>query len=132
MAPPSHGRYLLGITNVPLRTYVAASCVGALPNVAAHVYVGTLLDSLADIATGRRHHSPATWALLVGGCVATLGVLGWVSRAAASRIRSRRAAEAGLPLHDLGPLQSPSTPTDKRKSYRTRPAAGLSHEMQHL
>ena len=53
LLPSPLNSYLLGLTNVPLRTYVLASLVGALPNVCAYVYLGTLLDSLADIASGR-------------------------------------------------------------------------------
>ena len=105
--PSPLNSYLLGLTNVPLRTYVSASFVGALPNVCAHVYVGTLLDSLADIAAGRAKHSPFSLLVMGTGLVATVGVIAYVSRIATRRVNAARsrerqdtldAEEEGLPL----------------------------------
>ena len=87
MLPSPLNSYLLGLTAVPLRTYLAASLVGAGPNTAAYVYLGTLLDSLADIAAGRMQRSPMSWALLLIGLVATLGMLLYVSRVATRRVQ---------------------------------------------
>jgi len=90
LLPSPLNSYLLGLTNVPLRTYFLASLVGALPNVCAYVYLGTLLDSLADIASGRVRQSPLTWMLLLTGCVATVGGIVYVSRIATRRINAAR------------------------------------------
>ena len=58
---------------MPVHVYAAASAVGCLPNVAAYVYLGSLLDSLADIAAGRsKPPGPASWALLAVGLAATV------------------------------------------------------------
>ena len=88
MLPSPLNSYLLGLTAVPLRTYVSASCVGTLPNVGAYVYLGSLLDSLADIAAGRVQRSPLSWALLITGLAATVGMLLYVSRVATRRVQA--------------------------------------------
>ena len=96
LLPSPLNSYLLGFTNVPLRTYVAASVMGSLPNLCVYVYLGTLLDSLSDIASGRVRRSPLTWAMLITGCVATVGGIAYVSRIATRRINAaagRRAAD---------------------------------------
>jgi len=49
--PSTLNSYLLGLTNVSLRAYFLGSLVGSAPNVCAYVYLGTLLDSLADSAS---------------------------------------------------------------------------------
>lgn len=94
MLPSTLNSYLLGLTNVPFWTYFFASCVGALPNVCAYVYLGTLLDSLADIAAGRVKRSPLSWALMGTGVVATVAALAYVSRVATRRVQNARSKHA--------------------------------------
>ena len=95
MLPSPLNSYLLGLTAVPLRTYLTASLVGAGPNTAAYVYLGTLLDSLADIAAGRVQRSPMSWALLFVGLAATVAMLIYVSRVATRRVQqASRASES--------------------------------------
>jgi uncharacterized membrane protein YdjX (TVP38/TMEM64 family) len=109
LLPSPLNSYLLGLTNVALRTYVLASLVGALPNICAYVYLGTLLTSLAEIASGRsRRRSPLTWALLITGGIATVGMIVYISRIATRRINAARsktegptALEGGVPDTDL-------------------------------
>ena len=90
LLPSTLNSYLLGLTNVPLRTYVAASCIGALPNLCAYVYLGTLLDSLADIAAGRVQQSPLSLTLLITGGAATVAAVVYISRIATRRINAAR------------------------------------------
>ena len=90
MLPSTLNSYLLGLTNVPFRTYLSASLVGSLPNVGAYVYLGTLLDSLADIAAGRVKRSPLSWVLMATGVVATVAMLVYVSRVATKRVNNAR------------------------------------------
>lgn len=97
MLPSTLNSYLLGLTNVPLRTYFLGSCVGSLPNVCAYVYLGTLLDSLADIAAGRVKRSPLSWLLMGTGFVATVAALVYVSRAATRRVQNARGKNALSP-----------------------------------
>lgn len=94
MLPSPLNSYLLGLTSVPLRTYVAASIVGAMPNTSAYVYLGTLLDSLADIAAGRVQKSPLSWALLITGLATTVAMLIYVSRVATRRVQQASRARA--------------------------------------
>ena len=91
LLPSPLNSYLLGFTAVPLHVYVSASAVGCVPNVAAYVYLGSLLDSLADIAAGRSKPPGLTsWVLLAVGLVATVAVLVYVSRAATARVAAAR------------------------------------------
>ena len=91
LLPSPLNSYLLGFTALPLHTYIAASAVGCLPNVAAYVYLGSLLDNLADIAAGRSEPPGLTsWVLLAVGLVATVAVLVYVSRAATARVAAAR------------------------------------------
>ncbi len=91
LLPSPLNSYLLGITSVPLHVYVGASAVGCVPNVAAYVYLGSLLDDLADIAAGRaRPPSRTSWALLALGLAATVALLIYVSRAASARVAAAR------------------------------------------
>jgi uncharacterized membrane protein YdjX (TVP38/TMEM64 family) len=94
MLPSTLNSYLLGLTNVPFWTYFAGSCVGSLPNVCAYVYLGTMLDSLADIAAGRVKRSPLSWLLMGTGLVATVAALAYVSRAATRRVQNARSKHA--------------------------------------
>ena len=95
MLPSTLNSYLLGLTNVRLRTYISASLVGSLPNVCAYVYLGTLLDSLADIASGRIKRSPLSYVLMLTGVVATIAVMVYVSRAATRRVQIARSKSGG-------------------------------------
>ena len=100
LLPSTLNSYLLGLTNVPLKTYLLASLVGSLPNVGAYVYLGTLLDSLADIAAGRVQRSPLSMALLITGLVATVAMLAYVSRVATRRVHAAQRQKSAA--HVLG------------------------------
>lgn len=116
MLPSTLNSYLLGLTNVKLSAYFLASLVGSAPNVCAYVYIGTMLESLADIAAGRVKRSPLSWALLLTGGVATVAMLVYVSRAATRRVNAARrnnvsAAHGEQPGTASKPLRwRPSTP----------------------
>jgi uncharacterized membrane protein YdjX (TVP38/TMEM64 family) len=97
MLPSTLNSYLLGLTGVSLRVYVTASLTGTLPNTCAYVYLGTLLDSLADIAAGRVKRSPLSWALLLTGCAATVVALVYVTRAATRRVNAASRRGCNIP-----------------------------------
>ena len=79
--------YLLGLTAVPLRAYTAASALGGAPMAAVFVYLGTAIDSLAELATGRAPQDARTGLLLVcGGAGCFVGML-VAARLAAQRLR---------------------------------------------
>jgi uncharacterized membrane protein YdjX (TVP38/TMEM64 family) len=105
LLPSPLNSYLLGFTAVPVHVYASASAVGCLPNVAAYVYLGSLLDSLADIAAGRSKPPGRTsWALLAVGLVATVAVLVYVSRAATARVAAARLRKPTDAVGCQGPL----------------------------
>ena len=99
--------YLLGLTTVPLRVYLPATIVGSFPNVSAWVYVGSLLESLADIAAGRVQRTPVQWMLGLAGLAATVGLLVYVSRAATKRIHAANARKVAASELDTE-LSTPS------------------------
>jgi uncharacterized membrane protein YdjX (TVP38/TMEM64 family) len=79
--------YLLGLTAVPLRAYTAASALGGAPMAAVFVYLGTAIDSLAELATGRAPHDARTGLLLAcGGAGCFVGMF-VAARLAAQRLR---------------------------------------------
>ena len=117
--PSPLNSYALGLSDVPVRTYAAASFVGCFPNTAAYVYLGTLLDSLADIAAGRHvGRSPVTYAMLGVGILAAVALLAYVSRVAARRVATAR--EAAIRKRDSG--FSPDVPDLAREDDRLLPA----------
>lgn len=64
--------YLFGVTDLPWRTFLAASWLGMLPITVLHVYMGTAIKNVADLVQGRAHApSGAARAMLVVGIVAT-------------------------------------------------------------
>jgi len=78
--------YALGLTRVRLRDYVLA-CAGMLPGTLLYVYYGSLAGELAQAAGGARTRSPAEWALLAVGLVATVVVTRIVTRIATRALR---------------------------------------------
>jgi uncharacterized membrane protein YdjX (TVP38/TMEM64 family) len=81
--------YLLGLTRVRVRDFVLGSWLGMLPVTALYVYIGSLVNTASELASGSR---PATGlaghALLVVGLVATLGVTVLLTRIARRALRT--------------------------------------------
>lgn len=69
--------YGFGTTNLPFRTYIVGSIIGAIPLAAAYVYLGWL-GGEAMMDSGSH---PSEWqvAFLVGGAVVSFGIIGLVS-----------------------------------------------------
>jgi uncharacterized membrane protein YdjX (TVP38/TMEM64 family) len=75
--------YGLGVTKVPVGTYLLASAAGMLPGTVLYVYLGTLLTSAAELLSGKK--PDAGWAgklLFAFGLLATVAVVVLVGRAA--------------------------------------------------
>jgi uncharacterized membrane protein YdjX (TVP38/TMEM64 family) len=83
--------YALGLSSVSVGRYVLASFIGMIPGTWMYVYLGSLMTTAAEIGQGRDARSPAEWALLAVGLVATIAAVAVVTRAA------RRALDAELP-----------------------------------
>jgi uncharacterized membrane protein YdjX (TVP38/TMEM64 family) len=65
--------YALGLTRVPLRTYALASLIGMFPGTLLYVYLGSLVTSAAQLASGQRPAGgPYGQLLFWGGLGATL------------------------------------------------------------
>ena len=84
---------MLGLTRVGAPTYLAATVVGAAPNWAFTVYVGSLLKHVADAVGGG---GAPPWPLLAVGVAATAAVLAVVSRLA--RAKMAELADPGVAL----------------------------------
>ena len=74
--------YALGVTRVPVGTYLLGTALGVLPGAVLYVYLGTLLGSAAEVFAGRPMSGWAGKLLFAAGLVATAAVVVLVSRAA--------------------------------------------------
>jgi uncharacterized membrane protein YdjX (TVP38/TMEM64 family) len=76
--------YALGITSVPLGTYVLASAIGMFPGTVAYVYLGSLIPNVSRLIEGGPPDSASglRTALLIVGGVATLVLSIWLARVA--------------------------------------------------
>lgn len=74
--------YLLGLTNVRFRDYVAGSFFGMLPGTFLYVYLGSALTSLSQLTDESRAKSMGEQVLFWGGLVATLVITVLLTRMA--------------------------------------------------
>jgi len=75
--------YLLGLTRVRLRDFVLGSWIGMLPGTALYVYIGSLVTTASELASGSRPSTGlAGHALLALGLAATLAVTVLLTRIA--------------------------------------------------
>ena len=80
--------YTLGLTRVRLRDFVLGSWIGMLPGTALYVYIGSLVTSASELASGSHQSSGvAGRVLLVVGLVATLAVVVLVTRIARKALK---------------------------------------------
>lgn len=79
--------YAFGLTKVSLRDYVTASAIGMLPGTILYVYLGSLAAAGAT-DTGR---SPAQWALLIVGLLATIVVTVMITTRARAALNQKLA-----------------------------------------
>lgn len=92
--------YALGLTRVRLRDYVLGSWVGMLPGTMMYVYLGSLVTSASQLASGQRPDAgPWGRVLYWGGLAATLLVtivITRIARRALSTALKRAAATSPL------------------------------------
>lgn len=79
--------YALGVTGVPLGSYVLASFIGMLPGTFLYVYLGSLVTNASEITSGTARAGAAGQALYFAGLVATLAVTVIVTRVARKALR---------------------------------------------
>lgn len=90
--------YVLSISKVKTRTYIAASAVGMLPGTTLFVYLGSLASTAAEAARGGAGPSGVRLALLAAGLVATVAVVVIVARLARRELaRTGATTECGAP-----------------------------------
>lgn len=86
--------YLLGLTRVRARDFVLGSWIGMLPGTALYVYLGSLVTTASELASGSRPSTgTAGNALLIVGLVATVGVTVLLTRIARRALRTALAAQ---------------------------------------
>ena len=79
--------YALGLTDISLGRYVAASFLGMLPGTWLYVYLGSLATAAADLGASSRAHSAGTVTLWAIGLVATIAVVYFVTHAARTALQ---------------------------------------------
>jgi uncharacterized membrane protein YdjX (TVP38/TMEM64 family) len=79
--------YMYGTTSVKLRDYVLASWIGMFPGTLLYVYLGHAARVAVEGAAGETGRSPAQWALLVVGLLATVVVTVFITKTASKAIR---------------------------------------------
>lgn len=90
--------YVLSISKVKTRTYVAASAIGMLPGTILFVYFGSLASTAAEAAHGGAGPSGVRLALLGAGLAATIAVVAIVARLARRELaRTGATTELGAP-----------------------------------
>lgn len=74
--------YTLGLSDVPLGRYIAASFIGMLPGTWLYVYLGSLATTAAELTDAGRGGGHARLTLTIGGLIATAIVVFFITRAA--------------------------------------------------
>ncbi len=74
--------YVLGLSDVPLGRYVAASFIGMLPGTWLYLYLGSLATTAAELSNASREGRVQRIVLTVAGLVATVLAIVFITRAA--------------------------------------------------
>jgi uncharacterized membrane protein YdjX (TVP38/TMEM64 family) len=88
LIPFNLSNYFYGVTAIKFWPYVLASWIGMLPGTVLYVYLGTVGKAgVESAAGGGRARSPAEWAFLIVGLIATVIVTLWVTQIARKALR---------------------------------------------
>ncbi|GFE68670.1 TVP38/TMEM64 family protein [Chroococcus sp. FPU101] len=74
--------YAFGLTQISLKDYCLASCIGMLPGTIMYVYLGSLVGDIATLGTQGREKTPLEWSLYIIGLLATVAVTLYVTNIA--------------------------------------------------
>ncbi|MEX2015915.1 MAG: TVP38/TMEM64 family protein [Candidatus Hydrogenedentales bacterium] len=85
--------YAFGATRVRFRDYMFGSMAGMFPGCVLYTYLGWITQNLSGMARGKMERSPAEWALLAAGLVATVAVTVVITRLARRTLREAAALE---------------------------------------
>ena len=72
--------YALGLTKVPLKTYVFVSWLGMIPGTLLYVYLGSIAQGATALLNGELAESPVGNTLLYLGLAATLALTIFITR----------------------------------------------------
>ena len=72
--------YALGLTQVPLKTYVLVSWLGMMPGTLLYVYLGSIAQNVTAVFSGELAASPVGNTLLYVGLAATLALTVLITR----------------------------------------------------
>ncbi len=101
--------YLYGVTSIRFWPCVLTSWITMLPGTSVYVYIGYAgRAGLEAAASGGR--TPAQWAMLAVGLLATIGVTVYVTRLARSALAQQSRFTAGGAGPDLSFARPPDTP----------------------
>ena len=78
--------YALGLTKVPLKTYVLVSWLGMIPGTLLYVYLGSIAQNLTALLNGELAESPVGNTLLYLGLAATLALTILITRFASGAL----------------------------------------------
>jgi len=78
--------YALGLTKVPLKTYVFVSWLGMIPGTLLYVYLGSIAQNLTALLNGELAESPVGNTLLYLGLAATLALTIFITRFASGAL----------------------------------------------
>lgn len=84
--------YTFGLTRIRVRDYLFASWIGMFPGIFLHVYLGSLLGSLAALGQARQR-TPAEWALYGIGFLAAVAAIFCLSVSAKKVLREQIGSE---------------------------------------
>lgn len=87
--PYNLSNYIFSLTKVGVIPFMLASWLGMLPGTLMYVYVGSIINTLAEIGTEGRARTTGEWILYGVGLVATVLVTIFVTRVARKAIRDR-------------------------------------------
>ena len=92
--PFSLGNYLFGLTRIRFWPYVLASWLFMLPGTLMFVYLGNIsVEGLRSASGAERGKTPAEWALLGVGLLATIAVTVYVTRLSRKALREQTRIE---------------------------------------
>ena len=84
--------YLYGLTKVKFWEYVLTSWIAMMPGTFMYVYLGTVSGAALG---GDREKSPAEWAMLIVGLLATIAVTVYVTKLAKSKLNKNVDSDVG-------------------------------------
>lgn len=91
--PFAPANYAFGATRVHFRDYFLGSLFGMFPGCLMYTYLGFVAQSLTGMARGQSERTPAEWALLAVGLIATVAVTVVITRIARRALREAAAPE---------------------------------------